>query len=61
MFTGANTTQQAVTQPVTQQPKSSTGASGGSARDRRNLGRLSDLDDDERKSQYNGNSTEQDS
>merc|ERR1712106_807312 len=61
MFTGANTTQQAVTQPVTQQPKSSTGASGGGARPRRNLGRLSDLDDDERKSQYNGNSTEQDS
>jgi len=61
MLTGANTTQQAVTQPVTQQPKSSTGASGGGARPRRNLGRLSDLDDDERKSQYNGNSTEQDS
>ena len=57
MFTGANTTQQAVTQP--DQPKASTG---GGARQRRNLGRLSDLDDDnERKSQYNGNSTEQDS
>ena len=58
MFTGANTTQQAVTQA--DQPKASTG--GGGARHRRNLGRLSDLDDDnERKSQYNGNSTEQDS
>ena len=43
-------------------PASSSSAPGGPVR-RRNLGRLSDLDYDDKKnkSQYNGNSTEQDS
>ena len=51
-------------QPIDQSaPSTSKGPSANSAARRRNMGRLSDLDDEDRKnkSQYNGNSTEQDS
>merc|ERR1739838_133449 len=59
LFTGA-AQQQSIDQSA---PSSSKGPSTNDAARRRNMAHLSDLDDDDRKnkSQYNGNSTEQDS